>query len=141
MKINIDEKRKQRYKEKISHSRERLMDLEEWLQESEEISILASEKAFQEAIESIIDVFAMLLSDMKLEISDDYSNIEKIEKRGIINSEEKKTCIEANGLRNVIIHRYNGVNEARFTERARELIPKLNEILDKLDSFIENERN
>src|SRR3989344_5714147 len=100
MKINIDEKRKQRYKEKISHSRERLMDLEEWLQESE-----------------------------------------KIEKRGIINSEEKKTCIEANGLRNVIIHRYNGVNEARFTERARELIPKLNEILDKLDSFIENERN
>jgi len=141
MKLEIDEKRKQRYKEKIAHSRERLMDLEEWLEESREISILASEKAFQEAVESIVDIFAMLVSDMKLDISDDYSNIEKIAKRKIISQEQEKICIEANGLRNRVVHKYNKIDEKQFVESAKELVPKLNEILDKLDGFIENEGN
>ncbi len=138
MKIQIDEKRKQRYKEKISHSRERLMDLEDWLSGLEEKEILASEKAFQEAVEAIVDVFAMLLSDMKLEISDDYTNIEKIAKRGIINQDEEKICIEANGLRNRVIHKYNKINENKFVESAKELTPKLEKILDKLNEFIKN---
>ena len=141
MKISINEKRKQRYKDKTAHSRERIMDLNEWLGEAKEISVLASEKAFQEAVEAIIDVFAMLLSDMKLEIGDDYSNIEKIAKRNIINNEEEKICIEANGLRNRVIHKYNKIDEKRFVESAKELIPKLDEILNKLDSFIENGGN
>ncbi len=139
MKINIDKKRKQRYRDKIAHSRERLFDLEDWLSDSEKTSmLLASEKAFQEAVESLTDVFAMLLSDLKLEISDDYSNIEKIERRGVINKDQSKICIEANGLRNVVIHKYNKIDERRFVERAKELLPLLHGILNQFDNFIEN---
>lgn len=138
MKTNIDEKRKQRYKDKIAHSRERLFDLEDFLSDSEKVSILASEKVFQEAIEALTDIFAMLLTDMKLEVSDDYSNIEKIERRSILNKKQAKICVEANGLRNVVIHKYNKIDEKRFVERAKELFPLLHEILNKLDNFIEN---
>ena len=45
------------------------------------------------------------------------------------------------GLRNRVVHKYNKIDEKQFVESAKELVPKLNEILDKLDGFIENEGN
>ena len=53
------------------------------------MTVLASKKAFQEAVEAITDILAMILSDMKLEARDDYSNIEKIEKQEYFYSENK----------------------------------------------------
>ena len=138
LKFTIDKDRKKRYKEKIAHSRERLIDLEEWLERKEKIALLASEKAFQEAVEALTDIFAMLLSDIKLSVDDDYTNIEKIKDRGIISEEEAKICVEANGLRNIVTHRYNHFDEERFRESAKHLIIKLREILDKIENCIKN---
>ncbi len=136
MKLKIDEKRKKRYLEKLLYSKERFMDLEEWIDEKDKKSVLASEKSFQEGVESIIDIFSMLIVDLGLVISDDYANIEKLIERKIIASEQGKVITEANGLRNIVVHKYNGVNEKIFVENAKILLPSLNNFIEDLKKYI-----
>lgn len=138
MELKIDFDRKKRYVEKISHARERLFNLEEWISDKEKKSVLASEKAFQEAAEVLIDLFAMLVADLKLNVSDDYSNIEKVVSIEIITKEEGEICKETNGLRNRVVHEYNGFDENKFIESTEEILPKLYLILDKIENFVTN---
>ena len=132
--------RKKRFEEKIEYARERIGDLEDWLfQEDvqERKPFFASEKAFQELVESLSDIFAMLLSDLNFGIKDDYSNIEKLKEKNILSNEHANTASESNGLRNRIVHRYNSVDQKRFIESARELIPKITQVLEHIKTFID----
>lgn len=138
MELGIDKDRKERYKQKIKYSREKIYDLEDWLENRDELSIMGSEKAFQEAVEAIMDIFAMFLSDLGLEIGDNYNNAEKVAKRGLINKKEKEICFEANGLRNRVVHKYNNLKEDKFISSAKRLIQDLQKILNKIEVKIED---
>lgn len=136
--------RKKRIEEKIEYSRERISDLEDWLFEGEaqeKKTFFASEKAFQELVEALMDIFAIVLSDLNVGIKDDYSNIEKLKEKNILNNEHANTAIEANGLRNRIVHRYNSVDQNRFIESAKELLPKIAKILEHFENFIDKQKN
>lgn len=136
--------RKKRFEEKIEYAKDRIIDLEDWLfQEDvhEKKPFFASEKAFQELVESLVDIFAMVLSDLNLGIKDDYSNIEKLKEKSILSNEHAITAIEANGLRNRIVHRYNSVDQKRFIESARELLPKITNILEHIENFVDKHEN
>jgi uncharacterized protein YutE (UPF0331/DUF86 family) len=140
----MKKERKKRYEEKIGYARDRIADLEEWLYEesiTERKSLFASEKVFQEIVEALADVFAMILSDLNFGVSDDYSNIEKLKEKKILNEDEAAIMVEANGLRNRVIHRYNHVDEKQFIESSRELLPRLIKVLEHIEHYIQKMQN
>ncbi len=136
--LKIDIKRKRKYVEKIIYAEESIKKLEEWLPDAskDEKSFAASAKAFQELVEALTDIFAMLIKDMNSIVKDDYSNIEKIREKKILDETEANICKEANGLRNVVIHKYNQVDEDLFVERASEFPDKIKKIINKIKGYV-----
>ncbi len=127
-----------RINDKIEYARERINDLKAWLSEGEikeKKALFASEKAFQELAESLMDIFAMILSDLRMVVKDDYTNIDKLKEKNILGEDHAGIAIEANGLRNRIVHRYNSVDEKIFVESAKELLPKLTSLLQHLENY------
>ena len=79
-------------------------------------------KEFQELAEAISDILGMALKASGKIVEDDYSNIERGSKLiGVaeIASDLKKI----NGLRNVLVHEYNGIVEKRAFESITSLLP------------------
>jgi len=136
--------RQKRYKQKIDYARDRISDLEDWLYAEdikEKKTFFASEKSFQEVVECLADIFSMIISDLELVVNDDYSNIGKLEEKKILSEENAAICIEANGLRNRVVHRYNHVDEKKFIESGRDLIPKLIKVFDDIENYLNNLKN
>ncbi len=132
--------RLKRYNEKINFIEERLLDIEEWIQNAEEkLERLACYKAFQEAVEAIFDLIAMMLKDNGKEVEDDYTNLEKIKVLKILSTEETGILIEANGLRNRIIHRYNTTDDKIAIESIKSLLPTIESVTQKFKKSIKND--
>jgi len=92
--------RAKRYKEKIGYARDRISDLEDWLYAEdikERKTFFASEKSFQEVVECLADIFAMIISDLNLSVNDDYSNIDKLKEKKILSEENTSVWIEEQG--------------------------------------------
>lgn len=111
----MDEDRRDRYRDKIFWILDRMDLIETWLDEiSPEIPIsdiktlLAIFKAFQEVVEATMDFIAMYLRDSGIPSRDDYSNIDRID---LFSIDQKGIIRAMNGMRNRIMHRYNGTDE------------------------------
>ncbi len=132
--------RKRRYKDKLNYALSSLERSQKWLMEFEEREkendLFAAYKAFQELVESLTDVIAMFLKDKNLVIKDDYTNINTLKEKNLIIKAEAKILIEANGLRNRIVHKYNGVDIKTFIESAKSLLKPLNEIIKNFEKWI-----
>ncbi len=106
--------RAKRYRDKISRIIQNITDIKDWAS-SQEVFLedrktrLATYKAFQEAVEAITDIVAMMVKDLGEIPKDDYTNIETLYNKKIISSELKNAIKEANGLRNRVVHEYNGI--------------------------------
>jgi uncharacterized protein YutE (UPF0331/DUF86 family) len=68
-------------------------------------------KEYHEAIEAMTDVCAMVRRGLNSSAQDDYSNIEFLIEKGIVDERLGEKLKEANGLRNRLIHGYNGVDD------------------------------
>ncbi|MHA1653675.1 MAG: DUF86 domain-containing protein [Candidatus Thorarchaeota archaeon] len=98
---------------------------------------LALTKAFQEVCEAIMDLLAMILKDSSVPPTDNYSNIEKALNIGVINVDQSMALREANGLRNRLIHMYNGIDMATLVESATKLLPRLEESLEMITGWLQ----
>lgn len=125
--------------DKISHAEHRIENIESWNLKYEaledERTLLAIYKATQEIIESIMDLLAMYLRDTNKAPKDDYSNIKEAMKGKFITEEEQNHLNEANGLRNRLIHDYNGLNDEKALESISRLLPELQLILKKVKEW------
>ncbi len=94
-------------------------------------------KEFQEAVEIASDIAAMLVKDFGFAVEDDYKNFEIIGNK--LNLEEKLILAlkKANGLRNVLVHEYNGIIDEQAYESIIELLPFLREFEAKVREWIE----
>lgn len=136
----MEKERLKRYKEKIELVEKRISNIEETLQTFEkETSKLACYKAFQEVVEIITDIIAMILIDKNKVVNDDYANIEKINEIILFSKEEISILNEANGLRNRVIHEYNKTNDKTAKESINKLLPELVKIINKFEKFIEED--
>lgn len=118
--IKISEQRLKRYNDKLEYLDQSIKYLNDWTKNvdvKEFIEDLDTQKkygifhAFQITIEIITDITAMIVKDLKVIPKDDYSNIEILKRKKVINSSLAAKIIEANGLRNRIVHDYNGLDE------------------------------
>lgn len=133
--------RKARYIQKLNELKDRIEFIESrigWKEEFIENRILkkAIYKEFQEAVEIIVDIAAMLVKDFGYGIEDDYRNLEIVcNKLGF----EKKLLTafkKAKGLRNVLVHEYNGIIDEQAYESIIELLPFLKEFEKKVREWI-----
>lgn len=128
-----------RYNQKIELIEERLSDVESLILDfKDKIKRLACYKAFQELSEAIFDVVAMLIKDKGKVVEDDYNNLNKLEKLGLIGINDVKILQEVNGLRNRIIHKYNKTDDEIAKESMIELLPSVKGIIKKLIKITKN---
>ena len=132
----MDENRIKRYRDKLNIIKRRIEQIEEWMDDftRDEKTRLAVYKAFQEIVESSMDLLSMMCVDLKITPKDDYTNIEEISK--IVKEIDEKILKEANGLRNVIVHRYNGVDDFRAYEGIKRMLPYMGGFVKVVEKWI-----
>ncbi len=130
--------RLKRYADKIKIIRKRKGEVEEWANEflEDEKTMLACYKAFQEITEASMDILAMTLKDDGLAPKDDYSNIDLVFEKKILDKKVSGALKEANGLRNRIIHGYNGLNAKTAYESLLELLPFFDDFLAMVEKWL-----
>ncbi len=114
----MDIERIRRYKDKLNVISERAQDIEEWVMGYDSSDFIADKKtrfavykAFQELVEASFDITAMACKDLKIIPKDDYTNIDLLFEKKIIDSKLKNALYECNGLRNRLVHHYNTLND------------------------------
>jgi len=125
----MNEAIKKRLMEKIETVVERIEFIEEHLSAEEilgdRILRKAIYKEFQEAVEAASDVCAMLRRGLNSSAKDDYSNIDFLIEKDILEETIGEKLKEANGLRNRLIHGYDGVNDETACNAIKELVGDL----------------
>lgn len=129
----MDELRIKRYRDKINHIVDYIKDLTgEPKNELEKRGIFYS---LQTSIEVIIDLIAMLTKDLGIQVKDDNINITEIVKKRNLKSELGENLKKANGMRNIIVHRYNDFEEEiilESVEEIKDLLPKWIEVVEEI---------
>ena len=123
--IQISAPRARRYKDKLDMVFKRLGQVQEWLADVSEDEFLEDDKtklavykAFQEAVEASLDLVAMMCKDLGITSQDDYSNLEKLTS---LSAQSREVLIEANGLRNHLVNRYNRRDDLLAMQSMKDL--------------------
>ena len=77
------------------------------------------------AIESAMDISAMLVKDLGRRVEDDYTNVETLKEIGVIDEKLAEKLKMCNGLRNWLVRRYNRVDKdlvLRSVEEVKEIL-------------------
>ncbi len=105
----MDELRIKRYKDKVNYIIDNIKDLP--IEPKNELEKRGIFYSLQTSIESIVDLIAMLVKDIGIQVKDDTTNISEIAKKRNLDSELGEKLKRANGLRNILVHRYNEIDE------------------------------
>ncbi len=138
----LSRERIRRYEDKISFITEDLEWLNKWLPADEEefIADVKTRKAIyklvQEITDCIMDLVAMMIKDEGRTVQDDYSNLIRMRELGIINVKLEKGLRELNGLRNVLVHRYNGIDDRLAFRSIMGLEDTIREFLKVIKSWL-----
>jgi uncharacterized protein YutE (UPF0331/DUF86 family) len=127
----MDNLRKLRYKEKIELVRERIKQFD--IKPQNKMEKWGLFYAIQTAIESVFDLIAMLVKDMGIVVKDDEDNVERIMNEKTLDDELGKQLKDAKGMRNIIVHQYNGINEGIIFNS----LPKLKHLIEHWINIIE----
>jgi uncharacterized protein YutE (UPF0331/DUF86 family) len=84
-------------------------------------------KEFQEAAEAAADICALTRRSLDSSAQDDYSNVDYLVERGIVPAGLGQSLKEANGLRNRLVHEYDGINDRIAYTSIERLIEALRE--------------
>jgi len=141
----MEEERIKRYNDKLEYLNQTIANLYEWTEGidsrtfSESIELQKQYgiyHAFQLSIEIITDLIAMVVKDLKLIPKDDYLNLETITNKKIISPDLAARLREANGLRNRIVHDYNGLNNEIAFNRLIDLLKYLKEFMGGVKEWL-----
>lgn len=84
-----------------------------------------------------MDLLAMMLKDEGLVPKDDYSNIDLILEKKIMDKKLSDVLKESNGLRNRVIHEYNGLNSEIAYKSMLELLPSFDAFLGTVEKWLQ----
>ncbi|MFW6375649.1 MAG: DUF86 domain-containing protein [Thermoplasmatota archaeon] len=135
----MDKKRINRYRQKISLITKRKSNISTWIKDTDEKSILAVYKAYQETVEAFTDIFAMILKDINEIVEDDYTNIEKLGEKGILDGKEEGLMKEANGLRNRLVHEYNGLERKIAIDSIVNTVENFEDVLEEIRTWLKKQ--
>ena len=115
----MDELRNKRYKDKIQHIFDYIEDLP--IKPNNELEKRGIFYSLQTSIEEMVDLIAMLVKDLGIQVKDDNSNISEVIKIKKLDTDLGEKLKKANGLRNIIVHRYNAVDDQIILDSVQEV--------------------
>lgn len=115
----MDELRLKRYRDKINYIFDNIDDLPK--KPKNKFEKRAIFYSIQTSIESMIDIVAMVIKDLGIQVKDDELNITTIVKERNLNHELGEKLKKANGLRNILVHRYNEIDEQIILDSVDEI--------------------
>jgi uncharacterized protein YutE (UPF0331/DUF86 family) len=134
--------RMKRYMQKIKHAQGRSALVHEWLGEkgleNDLKTTLAIHEAFQEIVEVMMDLIAMMLKAVSVPPLDDYTNIGQAVTYHLLPGGADSILREANGLRNRLTHVYNDNDGGLVVRSIRNLLPRLGEYLEVIEGWLCN---
>ena len=128
-------KRREQYTRKL----EFIVDKIKVLPENFEDNIFMMDALFyrlQVSIDATMDIVAMLSKDLGITVKDDYSNINELENLNIFPGEFLNEIRRLNGLRNVLVHRYNKIEEDLIVKEKDHFVEVLNEFIKIVEKLI-----
>ena len=133
----MDELRSKRYRDKIQHIFDYIQELP--LEPKNELEKRGIFYSLQTSIEAMVDLIAMLVKDLGILVKEDNINISEIIKIKKLNPELGEKLKKANGMRNIIVHRYNEIDEQIILNSVQEvktlLLNWIEVIEDSLDEI------
>lgn len=90
----------------------------------------------QVSIDATMDIVAMLSKDLGITVKDDYSNIDELENLNIFPGEFLNEIRRLNGLRNVLVHRYNKIEEDLIVTEKDHFVEVLKEFIKIVEKLI-----
>ena len=145
--VNMNIKRKNRYTDKIASLEKYYGLLNSWIKNFDlniELKnpnyqhIFAIYHATQLCIEVITDLCAMIIKDSQYTPKDDYTNFKFLNDRGIISNELFQALKELNGLRNRIVHYYNGIIDEIALQSINRNFHNMEKIKDVFESWLKD---
>jgi len=141
----MDRSRFERYLEKMQVLDDTLEHLNSWNNDISTISLseintrdkFAIFHAYQIIVETITDITAMIVKDIGKMPKDDYMNLEILLKSSLFPPDTLTKLKQANGLRNRIVHEYNGLIEKIAFEAINEHIELFEEFRRALTEWLE----
>lgn len=130
----MDELRLKRYRDKINFIIDNIKDLP--IKPNNVFEKRGIFYSIQTAIESVIDLVAMLVKDLGIQVKDDETNINEIIEKRNLNPELGKKLRKANGLRNILVHRYNNVEDQIILDSVEEIKELLYQWIDIVEEII-----
>jgi uncharacterized protein YutE (UPF0331/DUF86 family) len=134
----VQPERLSRYADKLDHARQRLEAFEAWdpTPEGPLKDRLAGYKALQEASEALLDTASMLAKDLGTPPKDNHANISMLEEHDILSEAPARALHEVAGLRNRLVHEYNGLDDEIAIDSARRLAPDLRKACEEVRSWL-----
>ena len=115
----MDELRSKRYRDKIQHIFDYIQELP--LEAKNELEKRGIFYSLQTSIEAMVDLIAMLVKDLGIQVKDDNFNISEIVKIRKLNPGLGEKLRKANGLRNIIVHRYNQIDDKLILDSIKDV--------------------
>ena len=128
-----ESKRKERYLDKINFILDKIENIPEF---EDDIKRDAAFYRMQIAIETAMDIIAMLTKDVGGKVEDDYTNISFLIEKKVLSKDLGEKLKELNGLRNIIVHKYNKVEEELIEEKRQFVFETLNEFVEVVENVI-----
>ncbi len=144
----MDQKRIQRYKEKEEYFSKLMTKLKEWTKDLNVNDFVTSlglkdqfsiYHAYQIILELTTDLAAMVIKDLKLIPKDDYVNMDLLAENKIISKELAYNLKQANGLKNRVVHSYNGLDEEMAFKDIQKYYDYLKKYKEALDKWLQKE--
>ena len=123
-----------RYDEKIDFVLEKISSLPDNLEEPFMKDALYYR--LQTSIEATTDIASMLCKDLGKNVSDDYSNIECLRKMDVISEQMAGRLKKINGLRNILVHKYNGLREDIILDNQEIIIETLEDFVENVEKIL-----
>lgn len=133
--MELSDERKNRYRSKIGYILEKMYSLPDNITELDELGIEGVLYRVHTSIEAAMDLAAMLVRDIGIDVGDDYDNIDILKEKNIIGAELADELKRLNGLRNAIVHKYGNVD----TKLILQNLESIKEILRSFVDVIEGE--
>lgn len=128
--MELIEERKNRYRSKIGYIIDKMYTLPDDATKLDELGIEGVLYRVHTSIEAAMDLAAMLVRDIGIDVGDDYDNIDILKEKKIIKAELADDLKRLNGLRNAIVHKYGSVD-------VELILRNLESIKETLRSFVD----
>lgn len=123
--MELSDERKNRYRSKIGYILEKMYSLPDNTIELDELG--------HTSIEAAMDLAAMLVRDIGIDVGDDYDNIDILKEKKIIEAELTGELKRLNGLRNAIVHKYGSVDTKLILQNLESIKETLRNFVDVIE--------